>query len=133
MKKFDKDIERIYTLSYAKIIDLHFRMQEEVKYQYNLRHNPHNLKDAISVCDQAISISNIVLEAMIEKKRGECAEYFSVTGRRSPDSKFYYPSHYAAETLCKIYKELGEQEKITNIQNKMNTEGWGSGRYESVN
>ncbi|HEM7855903.1 hypothetical protein I5373_08530 [Citrobacter koseri] len=128
MDKFSSKIATISGMSNKEIIDLHIAMQEEIKKQYHLRDNPENLQNAISLCEKCIAISGIVIQAMKKKHRADCDEYARVTGRLSPNSKFYYPNHYAAYQLCTILKGQGDVNQISYIEDKMISEGWGSGK-----
>ena len=132
MTNFSHRIAHIKTLDCYDIVDLHFEMQEAIKSAYKLRKEPKYLALAIELCEQAISISDIVMEAMKDKHRDECREYQELLGKKSPNSKFYYPSHHAQYQLGVILRRSGETEKESLINQKMTAEGWGSCRHEEI-
>lgn len=105
-----------------------FALQEEIKRQYKLRDRPENLKNATELCEKSVAISGLVIEAMKKKHRTECDEYARLTGRLFPGAKFYYPRHAAATQLRVILKKQGKTEQIAYLDEKMQREGWGSGK-----
>lgn len=126
--RFSCDIARISGMNHKQIIELHFSMQEEIKKQYRLRKNAENLKNAITLCEKSVSISSLVINAMKKNHRADCDEYARVTGMLSPNSKFFYPSHYAANQLCIILRKQGKINQMYDVEEKMRREGWNSGR-----
>lgn len=132
MSKFNHRIAHIKTLDCYDIVDLHFEIQEAIKSAYKLRKEPKYLSLAIELCEQSISISGIVMEAMKEKHRAECREYKELFGKKSPNCKFYYPGHHAQRQLGVILRRNGEAGKESLINQKMEAEGWGSCRYEEI-
>lgn len=132
MTKFSHRLSHIKTLDCYDIVDLHFEIQEAIKASYRLRKDPKQLALAIELCEESISISGIVMEAMKEKHRAECQEYKALTGKKSPNSKFYYPSHHAQRQLGVILRKNGETAKESLINQKMEAEGWGSCRHEEI-
>lgn len=115
-------------MNHTQIINHHLSLQEEIKKQYKLREKPENLKNAIELCEKSVAISGLVIEAMKKKHRAECDEYARATGRLSPNAKFYYPKHSAAAQLKVILKKQGNTEQIAYLNEKMQREGWGSGK-----
>jgi hypothetical protein len=130
--KFSHRLSHIKTLDCCDIVVLHFEIQEAIKASYRLRKDPKHLALAIELCEESISISGLVMEAMKEKHRAECREYKSIIGKKSPNSKFYYPSHHAQRQLGVILRKNGETAKENLINQKLEAEGWGSCRHEEI-
>lgn len=132
MRKYREAIARIAFLDCDEIVTLHFEIQEEIKKQYKLRKNQQNLDNAIMLCEKSVAISALVMEAMKKKHRKECDEYARTIGELSPNIKFQYPSHYAANQLCVILRKSGELRRLSEIEGKITREGWGSGKCEEL-
>jgi len=129
MQHISDSIARMFSLSPEEIVKLHFAIQEEVKAQYKLRANTDNLNNAIALCEKSVAISGLVMEAMKKKHKAECNEYARLIGSISPNSKFYCPSHYAANQLAIIFRKQGKHEQSKKVEEKVALEGWGSGKY----
>lgn len=132
MSNFTRLISNIENLDFYDIIELHFKIQEAIKIAYKQRSDPKKLAIATKLCEQAISISAIVMDAMQEKHRAECREYLELFGKKSPNAKFFFPNHYAQGQLGVILRKNGEIEKEVLLNQKMQSEGWGSGRHEEL-
>lgn len=128
MKKISDSIARIYSMSPEEIVKLHFAIQEKVKAEYKLRANANKLNNAIALCEKSVAISGLVMEAMKKKHKAECNEYARLIGSISPNSKFYCPSHYAANQLAIIFRKQGKPEQSKEVEAKVAAEGWGSGK-----
>ncbi|MCS2167539.1 hypothetical protein [Scandinavium manionii] len=132
MTKFSHRLSHIKTLDCYDIVDLHFEIQEAIKTAYRSRADPKHLALAIELCEESISISDDVMEAMKEKHRAQAREYKELLGKEPPNHKFYYPGHHAQRQLGIILRRNGETEKENLINQKMEAEGWGSCREEDV-
>lgn len=132
MTTFSHRLAHIKTLDCFNIVDLHFEIQEAIKEAYHLRGDKNQLSLAIELCEESISISGIVIEAMKEKHRARLREYEDVVGKKLSNTKFYYPSHYGFSQLCVILRKQGDTLKESAITKKIESEGWGSCRYEEV-
>lgn len=128
MEQILSALARVSGMNSHQIVELHFLLSDEIKKQYKLRANPENLRNAIILCEKSLALSSLVMEAMKRKHRDECDEYAKVIGEISPNSKFYFPRHHAADQLCIILRQQGDLSRIEEIEEKMKREGWGSGR-----
>lgn len=120
-------LAKIAFLDCEEIVDLHFTMQEEIKRLFA----NHDTDAAVDLCERAVTISSIVMLSMKKKHIRQTDEYARVIGSLSPQ-QFVYPNHYAASRLVKIYSDSSDVEKLSELQNKMNTNGWGSGKEEEL-
>ena len=127
MRKYKSKVDKIQSLSDDEVIKIHFDIQEEIKKQYKNREKKDSLDKAIELCEMAISISGLVMQAMKNKHKKGCEEYLSIFGKPSPASDFYHPSHYAYSQLCVILKKNGNQKRLDEVVRKISSEGWGSG------
>lgn len=125
MERYLADIARISGMNCIEIVNLHFDLQNLIK-------DATNPDQSISLCEKAVAISGLVMNAMKKKHRAECDEYARTMGKLSPNSKFYYPNHYAAGILCKYLRSLHKDERAYEIELKMNSEGWNTGRYAEL-
>ncbi|ECD2968485.1 hypothetical protein EXQ18_09700 [Salmonella enterica subsp. enterica] len=128
MEKCLSSIASISGMDNKEIVDLHFALQKEIQKQ----HHAKNIENAITLCEKAVAISSLVMNAMKKKHRAECDEYARVIGRLSPNSKFYYPNHYASNLLCKHLRSQQKSNMADEIEDKMLKEGWNSGRYADL-
>ncbi|ARU94557.1 hypothetical protein [Tatumella citrea] len=132
MTTFSHRLAHIKTLDCFDIVDLHFEIQEAIKTAYRLRKDPKQLSLAIELCEESISISDIVIEAMKEKHRARLKEYEDVVGMKPSNTKFFYPSHHGYSQLSIILRRSGDADRGAVITKKIESEGWGSCRYEDI-
>lgn len=127
MTDIREKLAKISFLDCEEIVDLHFSMQEEIKRLFA----NHDTDAAIDLCERSVAVSSIVMLSMKKKHIRQTDEYARVIGSLSPQ-KFVYPNHYAASRLMKIYSDKGDASRLSDLQNKMNTDGWGSLKEEEL-
>lgn len=120
-------LAKIAFLDCEEVVDLHFAMQEEIKRLFA----NHDTDAAVELCERAVAISSIVMLSMKKKHIRQTDEYARVIGSLSPQ-KFVYPNHYAASRLMKIYSDRSDVSRLSDLQRKMSTDGWGSLREEEL-
>ncbi|EMT6577427.1 hypothetical protein ACUII0_002457 [Providencia rettgeri] len=120
-------LARVYNLDYMETLELHFALQEEIKKQIQLK----NEEETISLCEKSIAISSLVMAAMKRKHIAQADEYARATGNLSP-LKFTYPNHYAHSIISKIYEKKGQLDKLAEMNDKLSSDGWNSGRQEEL-
>lgn len=102
------------------ILDTHFKLLSLIKKHYKMRDKGKNLDIAIDFCEQAITLSKFVIEAMKRKH----AESIKISGRYY---KFFYPNNPAYTQYAVILKRQKNFKKLEIINAKKEAEGWGKG------
>lgn len=105
------------------IIQLHFKLQEDIKRHYKLRSKGNNLDLAMMYCEQQIALGELTMPAMKSKHRREAAEYKKITGMNSP-LVFHAPAHHGYRQLMVILRKNGDDQKIADLEKKRKKEGW---------
>lgn len=113
-------LEPLKELPDQVIIDTHFKILSLIKKHYKLRSQGKNLDIAIDFCEQAITLSKFVIEAMKRKH----AESIKISGRYY---KFFYPNNPAYTQYAVILKRQKNFKKLEIINAKKEAEGWGKG------
>lgn len=119
--------EKLAWMSNEQLIKAHFGLQEQIKKHYKLRDVGNNLKKAISLCEQQIAMSPMVMKAMREEHRANWEatnEVKGVVGRQSDMPDFYTPSHHGYRQLCVILKKQKKSEEAAKLEVQRETEGW---------
>ncbi|MDU2939990.1 MAG: hypothetical protein E7B59_12580 [Enterobacteriaceae bacterium] len=116
-------VDKLRGLPDDAIIQLHFKLQDDIKRYYKLREEDNNLELAIMYCEQQIALAELTMPAMKSKHRREAAEYKKITGMKSP-VVFYAPAHHGYRQLIVILKRRGDQQRISELRRKRNREGW---------
>lgn len=113
-------LEPLKSLPDQVILDTHFKLLSLIKKHYKMRDKGKNLDIAIDFCEQAITLSNFVIEAMKRKH----AELIRISGQYH---KFFYPSNPAYTQYAVILKKQKNFKKLEIINAKKEAEGWGKG------
>lgn len=116
-------VDRLRGLPDEVIIQLHFKLQEDIKRHYKLRDEGDNLDIAIMRCEQQIALAELTMPAMKSKHRREAVEYKKITGMKSP-LVFHAPAHHGYRQLMVILRRRGDQQRIDELERKMKREGW---------
>lgn len=118
-------VDKLRWLSAEQIVDVHFKLQEQIKKYYKLRAEGKNLEKAIQLCEQHVALAEFALPALKEKHDSQAREYEAVLGKKSP-LEFYTPSHYGYRQLIIIMKKRKDLERVRQLEKKRNAEGWRS-------
>lgn len=113
-------LEPLKELPDQVIIDTHFKILSLIKKHYKLRSQGKNLDIAIDFCEQGITLSRLVIEAMKRKH----AELIRISGQYY---KFFYPNNPAYTQYAVILKKQKNFKKLEIINAKKEAEGWGKG------
>ena len=113
-------LEPLKELPDQVIIDTHFKILSLIKKHYKLRSQGKNLDIAIDFCEQGITLSRLVIEAMKRKH----AELIRISGQYY---KFFYPDNPAYTQYAVILKKQKNFKKLEIINAKKEAEGWGKG------
>ena len=113
-------LEPLKELPDQVIIDAHFKILSLIKKHYKLRAQGKNLDIAIDFCEQGITLSRLVIEAMKRKH----AELIRISGEYY---KFFYPDNPAYTQYAVILKKQKNFKKLEIINAKKEAEGWGKG------
>lgn len=117
-------LEPLKELPDQVIIDMHFKILSLIKKHYKLRAQGKNLDIAIDFCEQGITLSRLVIEAMKRKH----SEMSSITEQYTGKcDKFFYPSNPAYTQYAVILKRQKNFDKLAVINAKKEAEGWGKG------
>lgn len=117
-------LEPLKKLPDQVIIDMHFKILSLIKKHYKLRAQGKNLDVAIDFCEQGITLSRLVIEAMKRKHSEISSIAEQYTGKRD---KFFYPNNPAYTQYAVILKRQKNFDKLAVINSKKEAEGWGKG------
>lgn len=117
-------LEPLKELPDQVIIDMHFKLLSLIKKHYKLRTQGKNLDIAIDFCEQGITLSRLVIEAMKRKHSEMSSITEQYTGKRD---KFFYPSNPAYTQYAVILKRQKNFDKLAVINAKKEAEGWEKG------
>ncbi|MEL0569336.1 hypothetical protein [Citrobacter werkmanii] len=67
-------VDGLRWLSVDQVVDLHFKLQEEIKKHYKLRNTGDHLERAIQLCEQQIALSELSLPALKAKHNAQAKE-----------------------------------------------------------
>jgi hypothetical protein len=118
-------VDGLRWLSAEQIVDVHFKLQEQIKKHYKLRAEGDNLEKAIQLCEQHVALAELALPALKEKHDAQAKEYEELLGKKSP-MEFYTPSHHGYRQLITIMKKQQNFERVTELEAKRDAEGWRS-------
>ncbi|STQ71497.1 MULTISPECIES: hypothetical protein [Hafnia] len=118
-------VDKLRWLSAEQIVDIHFKLQEQIKKHYRLREEGDNLERAVQLCEQHVALAELALPALKEKHDSQAKEYEEVLGKKSP-LEFYTPSHYGYYQLIIIMKKRKDFERVQQLEKKRDAEGWRS-------
>lgn len=119
--------DKLSWMSNEQLIQAHFSLQEQIKKHYKLRDVGNNLKKAISLCEQQIALSPMVMKAMKEKHRADweaVSEVNRAMGRQTSMPEFYAPAHHGYRQLCVILKKQKKPEEAAKLELQRDSEGW---------
>ncbi|MES4613567.1 hypothetical protein V2154_13395 [Ewingella sp. CoE-038-23] len=119
--------DKLAWMSNEQMIQAHFGLQEQIKKHYKLRDVGNNLKKAISLCEQQIAMSPMVMKAMREKHLADWKAVSEVSGavvRQTVMPEFYAPSHHGYRQLCVILKKQKKPEEAATLEVQRSEEGW---------
>ncbi|WP_435952700.1 hypothetical protein [Dryocola sp. BD626] len=108
-------VDGLRWLSADQVVDVHFKLQEQIKKHYKLRSKGNNLKIAIHLCEQQVALAEIALPAL----RGKWERDFNGV-------EFYTPAHHGYRQLITIMKKQKNLERVAELEAKMDAEGWRS-------
>lgn len=120
-------LDKLKWLSDEQLIKTHFGLQEKIKQAYKLRGEGNNLKKVISLCEQQIALSPMVMKAMKELHRADweaVSEVNRAVGRQTSMPDFYAPSHHGYRQLCVILKKQKKPEEVAKLEVQRSEEGW---------
>ncbi|WNJ77743.1 hypothetical protein RJE46_13985 [Cedecea neteri] len=112
---------------FDEVIDIHLKLTAIIQKEYKLSADERHLNLAIHACELMISISDVVMDAMIKKARYQIYEYEKIVGAYPHPRTFYRPSHYGYNKLSVILKKKKDIVSLKRIQDKCDAEGWGKG------
>lgn len=116
-------VDRLRWLSAEQIVDLHFKLQEEIKKHYKLRNSGDNLERAIQFCEQQIALGELAFPALKAIHDAKANEYESLTGKAYP-ADFYAPSHHGYRQLITIMKKRKDFDRVKQLEQDMAKDGW---------
>ncbi|VDZ84359.1 hypothetical protein U0026_16810 [Kluyvera intermedia] len=116
-------VDKLRWLSGSQVIDLHFKLQEEIKRHYKLRDIDDNLERAVQLCEQQIALGELSFPALKEKHDNQAAEYEELTGKKYY-MEFYAPAHHGYRQLISIMKKRKNFERVNELEEQREREGW---------
>lgn len=117
-------LDSLRHLSNDQIIQVHLRLQEQIKKHYKLRAESRNLKKAIALCEQQIALASLAMEALEAKHKDSVVEYHKATGRHHPSPEFHAPAHHGYRQYSAILRQNKHFAKLEEIEEKRKNEGW---------
>lgn len=116
-------VDGLRWLSVDQVVDLHFKLQEEIKKHYKLRNTGDHLERAIQLCEQQIALSELSLPALKAKHNAQAKEYEALTGKNMPFD-FYAPAHHGYRQLIIIMKRRKDFDRVAELEAQRDAEGW---------
>ncbi|MBA4822817.1 hypothetical protein H2241_17870 [Pantoea ananatis] len=113
--------------SFMDVVDLHFTLTGAVQNHYRLRTDNKHLMIAISACEYMVTISDIVMDAMIAKTYYQIYEYEQIVGKYPYPKTFIAPRNVGYDQLGVILRRYKHKERDEFLKSKMLSEGWRGG------
>lgn len=108
-------VDGLRWLSADQVVDLHFKLQEQIKKHYKLRAEGKNLEKAAQLCEQQVALAELALPALKQKWEGDFKGV-----------EFYAPAHHGYRQLITIMKKQKNLDRVAELEAKRNAEGWSS-------
>lgn len=116
-------VDGLRWLSVNQVVDLHFKLQEEIKKHYKLRDTGDHLERAIQFCEQQIALGELSLPALRAKHDAQAREYEEHIGKKYP-VEFYTPGHHGYRQLIIIMKKKKNLDRVAELEAQRDAEGW---------
>lgn len=116
-------VDGLRWLNHHQIIDLHFKLQEEIKKHYKLRDSGDHLERAVQLCEQQVALGELAFPAMKKKHAEQAAEYEAVIGKKY-SVEFYAPGHHGYRQLITIMKKRKDFNRVCQLEKQRDDEGW---------
>lgn len=113
--------------NFLEVVDLHFTLTGAVKNHYRLRADEKHLRIAISACEYMVSISDIVMDALIAQAHYQIYEYEQVIGPYPHPRTFVRPKNVGYDQLGVLLRRYKQAERDATLKEKMLSEGWKGG------
>lgn len=108
-------VDGLRWLSADQVVDLHFKLQEQIKKHYKLRAEGKNLEKATQLCEQQVALAELALPALKQKWE-----------RDFKGVEFYAPAHHGYRQLITIMKKQKNLDRVAELEAKRDAEGWSS-------
>lgn len=108
-------VDGLRWLSADQIVDVHFKLQEQIKKHYKLRAEGKNLEKATQLCEQQVALAGLALPALMDKWE-----------RDFKGVEFYAPAHHGYRQLIAIMKKRKDVDRVEELEAKRDSEGWRS-------
>lgn len=113
--------------NFLEVVDLHFTLSGAVKNHYRLRADEKHLWIAISACEYMVSISDIVMDALIAQAHYQIYEYEQIIGPYPHPRIFVRPTNVGYDQLGVLLRRYKQAERDVSLKEKMLSEGWKGG------
>jgi len=114
--------------NFLEVVDLHLTLTGAVKAHYRLRSDDKHLMIAISACEYMVSISDIVMDAMVAQSYYQIYEYEQIIGPYPYPKTFVRPTNVGYDQLGVLLRRYKQPERDAALKEKMLSEGWRGGK-----